>query len=234
VGALPRGKFYPVARFGLRFTYRARCEFEHRVRGETGRQPPRTHAAPDLFHSQFAIQVNEIDGELHAERVDRLAGPDPQAFSRPEFLASQQTLPSLRAVIRNLHAMGEHRLAGEVRDPETKILFCLAAPSEAVEERANRFHAVAALSPFSEEMLRLASDAMTHSRLVQRPKADDVYRLSFTKTARKTILRLKLLQVLPNSINAQTIRRAYRQQVHDGQETVHECECPRQMQAEYT
>ena len=150
--ALPHGEFYPVAGFGLCFAYRARCELEHRVRGETGREPPGTHAAPDLFHSQFAVQVNEIDGELHAERVDRFAGPDPQAFSRPEFLASQQTLPALRALIRNLHGMGEHRLAGEVRDPETKIGFRLAAPSKAVEDRANRFHPVAALSPFSEEM----------------------------------------------------------------------------------
>lgn len=234
MGALPRGKFYPVARFGLRFTYRARCEFEHRVRGETGRQPPRTHAAPDLFHSQFAVKVNEVDGELHAEGVDGFAGPDPQAFSRPEFLASQQTLPALRAVIRNLHGMGEHRLAGEVRDPETKIGFCLAAPSEAVEDRTNRFHAGAALSPFSEEMLRLASVAMTKSTLVQRPKVNDVYRLSFTRPRGRQLYDSKLLQMLPNSINAQTIRRPYRQQVYDGEETVHECECPRQMQAEYT
>ena len=143
-GTLPHGKFYPVARFGLRFAYRARCELEHRVGGETGREPPGTHAAPDFFHSQFPVQVNEIDGELHEERVDRFAGPDPQAFSRPEFLAPQQTLPALRADIRNLHALGELRLAGEVRDPETKIGFCLAAPSETVQDRANRFHRVAA------------------------------------------------------------------------------------------
>jgi hypothetical protein len=89
---------------------------------------------------------------LHAERVDRFAGPDPQAFSRPEFLASQQTLPALHAVIGNLRAMRELRVAGEIRDPETKIGFRLAAPREAVEDRANRFHPVAALSPFSEEM----------------------------------------------------------------------------------
>jgi hypothetical protein len=164
------------------------------VRGETGREPPGTHAAPDLFHSQFAVQVNEIDGELHEECVDRFAGPDPQAFSRAEFLAPQQTLPALRAFIRNLHGMGEHRLAGDVRDPETKIGFRLAAPSEAVEDGANRIHPVAALSPFSEEM-RLASvprhagaGAMTDSTLVQRPKIGDVYRLSLTKTATKTIL----------------------------------------------
>jgi hypothetical protein len=89
---------------------------------------------------------------LHAERVDRFAGPDPQAFSRPEFLASQQTLPTLRADIRNLYAMGEHRLAGEVRDPETKIGLLLAAPGKAIEDRANRFHTVAVLSPFFQEI----------------------------------------------------------------------------------
>jgi hypothetical protein len=32
-GALPHGKFNLVARFGLRFAYRARCELEHRVGG---------------------------------------------------------------------------------------------------------------------------------------------------------------------------------------------------------
>jgi hypothetical protein len=137
-----RGEFEPVSRPGLRPADGARGKLEHRVRGETGRQPPRRHIAPDLLHSQVAVQVNEIDGELHAKGVYSFAGEDPQTFSGPEPLTAQQTLSALRAVIRHFRPMGKLGVAGEVRDPQAKIGLRPAAPSEAVEDGADRIHQV--------------------------------------------------------------------------------------------
>lgn len=146
-----RGKFELVSPSGLRPADRARGKLEHRVRGETGRQPPRRHIAPDLFHSYVAVQVNEIDGELHAEGVYSFAGEDPQTFSGPKPLTAQQTLSALRAVIRHFRAMGKLGVAGEVGDPQAKIGLRPATPGEAVEDGADRIHQFA-LGSFHLEM----------------------------------------------------------------------------------
>jgi len=145
---------------------------------------------------------------LHAKGVYSFAGEDPQTFSGLKPPTAQQTLSALRAVIRHFRAMGKLGVAGEVRDPQAKIGLRPAAPSEAIEDGADRIHQVVALGPSIQKCEQVCEN--------------------------ETSVRRWLLQAPPDAINTQAIGRTYWQQINYGQEAVHERECPGQMPAQYT
>jgi hypothetical protein len=64
----------------------------------------------------LAVQINEVDGELHSEGVDGLTGDDPQALPWRKPLAAKQAFPALGAFIGDFRTSGKHSLAREVRD----------------------------------------------------------------------------------------------------------------------
>ena len=57
---------------------------------------------PDLFDPVLAVEIDQVNGKLHEERVHRLAGNNPKAFPLCQSLASQQALVSLLAGIGRL------------------------------------------------------------------------------------------------------------------------------------
>jgi hypothetical protein len=103
------------------------------MRGETYRQPPWKHIAADFYYSVTAVQIDEVDWELHAEGVHGFTGEYPQTFARRKPLAPQQTLSTLCAFVGDFHVAGEQRLASEVRDPQARVGSCPAVLSEAVQ-----------------------------------------------------------------------------------------------------
>jgi hypothetical protein len=84
--------------------------------GETRRQPPGRHIAPDLLYFFLAVKIDEVDRELHADGVDGLTGKDPKTFSGKKLAASKQTFSARCAIVGNLHASSELGLPGEIYD----------------------------------------------------------------------------------------------------------------------
>jgi hypothetical protein len=82
--------------------------------GEASGETPGRDIASQLFDSLPAVNVNEVDGELHPEGVDRFAGHDPKASAWRQALAPEEALASFGTRVGLLEAGGEHGFAGEV------------------------------------------------------------------------------------------------------------------------
>jgi len=116
-----RGKFEIVSRAGLGAANRAGGELDHRMRGQTGRKPPRWYGAPHLLHCLISVQVDKVDGESHAEGVHRFTGDDPQTFSGRETTPSEQAFPARCTMIRDLHRASENGPPCEIQDFESRV-----------------------------------------------------------------------------------------------------------------
>lgn len=66
-------------------------QLEDRMRGEAGREAPWADVAPDLLNLFFAVDVDEIDWKLHEKGMDRRTGDNPEASSRWEARASEES-----------------------------------------------------------------------------------------------------------------------------------------------
>jgi len=104
------------------------------VRGETYRQPPWRHIVADFYDSVAAVQIDEIDRELHAEGVYGFTGDYPQTFARRKPLAPQQTPSTRCAFVGDYHVAGEQGLASDVRDPYASVRCWPAVLSEAAQQ----------------------------------------------------------------------------------------------------
>ena len=116
-----RGKFELVSRAGLGAANGAGGELDHRMRGQTGRKPPRWYGAPHLLHCLISVQVDKVDGESHAEGVHRFTGDDPQTFSGRETTPSEQAFPARCTMIRDLHRASENGPPCEIQDFESRV-----------------------------------------------------------------------------------------------------------------
>ena len=116
-----RGKFEIVPRAGLRAANRAGGQFDHRMRGQAGRKPPRWHGAPHLLHRLISVQVHKVDGESHAEGVYRFTGDDPQTLSGRETTPPEQALPPRCTMIGDLDRGGENGPPCEIQDFESRV-----------------------------------------------------------------------------------------------------------------
>lgn len=88
------------------------------MRGEAGRETPRTDVTPDFFHAFVAVDVDEIDRKLHEKGVYRFTGNDPEAGARRKVSASQQAFVACGTVIGKLGTTGELGLTGKIGDSE--------------------------------------------------------------------------------------------------------------------
>ena len=61
---------------------------------------------PHLADFLLLVEVNQIDGKLHEERVDRLARADPQPFTRFQPLMLEEAGAPLSAGIRHIRGGG--------------------------------------------------------------------------------------------------------------------------------
>src|SRR3981081_3607458 len=100
--------------------------------GETRRQSPGRHVAPDLLYFLLAVEIDEVDRELHVEGVDGLTGNDPKTFSGGKFASSQQASSARCAIVGNLHAISELGLPGEIHYFQPGLWLGVAAVEEAV------------------------------------------------------------------------------------------------------
>ena len=82
--------------------------------GEACGETPGGYLAPHFFDSLPAVNVDEVDGELHPEGVDRFAGHDPKASAWRQALAPEKSLASFGARVCLLEAGCEHSFAGKV------------------------------------------------------------------------------------------------------------------------
>ena len=73
------------------------------------------HSLLTFRHSLFAVHVNQIDRESHAEGMHGFTGNDPHAFSRSQAIASQQPFAACGSVIGYFHPFGKYQLASQIR-----------------------------------------------------------------------------------------------------------------------
>ena len=110
---------------GLRERYRQSTQLQN-ARRDT-RTCARVSHCSHFFHSLVAVYVHKVDGEAHAEGMHGFTGNDPQAFSRPQCIASEQTSAAGRATIGDFHSFRKNRPAGQVRDVQPDIGYCIAS-----------------------------------------------------------------------------------------------------------
>jgi hypothetical protein len=126
-----RGDFELISSIRLGRADGAWGKFEHRMREDACRQPPRTYVASNLSYSQVTVEVDQIDGELHANRMYGLTGQNPNAFPGQQKITPQQSFPARRTVGGEFHAGGELGLPSDVPNSEMHIRLRLATEIEA-------------------------------------------------------------------------------------------------------
>ncbi len=78
---------------------RAWGKFEHGVRGNACRKPPRIYVASYLSYAKITVEVDQIDGEAHANCVYGPARQNPKPFPGEQGITSQQSFPTCRTVV---------------------------------------------------------------------------------------------------------------------------------------
>lgn len=91
------------------------------MRREAGREPPWRHIAAQFLNSLFTVDVDEINGELHPERVYRLAGNDPEPTARRQTLSAKKPLAARGACASLFQTSCENGVTSEVADEETNL-----------------------------------------------------------------------------------------------------------------
>src|SRR5579864_2564983 len=87
-------------------------QFQHRMRCEANRHSRTLHILSDLEYFTLLVQEQHIDGKLHAEGMNRLAGCDPEAFPRFEPGVLEKSGPSFRAGIGDADAITKDCISG--------------------------------------------------------------------------------------------------------------------------
>ena len=90
----------------------------------------------DLPDSVPAIQIDQVNGELHEEGVYGFTGEDPQAFSGSQPRAPQQALATPGTAVGHFQAGGKHSMAGEICDLQAGLRGWRAALSETIPRPA--------------------------------------------------------------------------------------------------
>jgi hypothetical protein len=68
------------------------------MRSQADGHAPSSHVCSDFQDFLASAEKNNVDGEIHSERVYRFAGNDPKPFTRIESLMFQETRPAAAAV----------------------------------------------------------------------------------------------------------------------------------------
>lgn len=116
-------EFELISGRSLRACNNARREFNDRVRGKTRRKSPWADVASDFFNSLFAVDIDEVDGELHKKSVHGFTRNDPEARSRRKTGASQQSSVAGGPMVGNFGIVGKLSSAGKIRDPDQGVRF---------------------------------------------------------------------------------------------------------------
>ena len=82
------------------------------MRGETGGQPPWGNRVPHLADFPMLVEVDEVDGKLHEERMDRFTRHDPQTGAGIQSCVVEQPDTALFTGVRDVHGFAKDGVAG--------------------------------------------------------------------------------------------------------------------------
>jgi hypothetical protein len=146
-----------ISTLGVRVADSSRGQFKNRICGEAERHPPWAHIASEFLHPILAIQIDQVDRELHTEGVDCFTRDNPETFSGGKMSAPEQPLPARCSLVGHLHRTSQECLAVRVVDFKAEIWLHFAAidgSAQKVEGRVTAFaflwrHASASASALS-------------------------------------------------------------------------------------
>ena len=101
------------------------------MRGETGRQPPWGNGVPHLANFPMLVEVDEVDRELHEERMDRFTRHDPQTGAGVQPCVLEQPDTALLTGVRDFHGFAKDGVAGLI--PHQDFQFCRLSHGEGGE-----------------------------------------------------------------------------------------------------
>jgi hypothetical protein len=87
----------------------ANRKFQYRMSTQACGDAPWPYSAPNLPHSVFPIQIDQIDWKLHEERVDGFAWNNPKPSAAIESIATEQPLGAFASTVRHFKPRGKHR-----------------------------------------------------------------------------------------------------------------------------
>ena len=99
-------------------------QLQNRVRKNTEGDTAADHVRANLQHLLFFRKEQDVDGELHPEAVDALAGDDPESLTGRKPLVFQQAGATGRAGVGDIGAVGQHGISGLIRDAELQAAYC--------------------------------------------------------------------------------------------------------------
>ena len=92
------------------------------MRRQARRHAPRRNRMTDLAHLMFAIDVHQVDGELHEEGVDRFARHDPQSRAGIEMRVLEESGAALLAGVGEIDRVAQHCAAGLIAHQDFQTL----------------------------------------------------------------------------------------------------------------
>ena len=115
-GIWPERKYF--ANLALAGYQGAGWKFQNGIRGETMGNAPWPEILNQFAYPALAIEINKVNGEPHANRVNALARDNPQPSSWRQALLPQQALSAAFAGKSLVYAAGDRYAARFVGDGE--------------------------------------------------------------------------------------------------------------------
>lgn len=110
------GEFELISALGSGSLESSGGQFNDGVGGKAGRESPGADIYADFFYLFMAINIKEIERELHEECMDGFAGHDPQAAACREAGSAEESFITSGGCFRNLDLGSDFSLPGEVSD----------------------------------------------------------------------------------------------------------------------
>ena len=85
---------------------------------------------PDFANPLAAIEINQIDGELHKKGVDRLARDDPQALALLQAPVLEETGTARRAVAGHTDTLPQNRVSGVIPHSDGQFPLNITQPAQ--------------------------------------------------------------------------------------------------------
>jgi hypothetical protein len=95
-------QFQLIAFLSICAINRTRRQFQHGMRGKAHRETPRLKRPNYSTYPMPAIQIDQVERELHEECVDRFARNDPEPGTFIQLVVFEKTCPSLRTAFSGI------------------------------------------------------------------------------------------------------------------------------------
>jgi hypothetical protein len=85
---------------------------------------------PNLPYTLAAVHIDNVNGELHAKGMHRLARNDPEAFTLGQSRAPKQAPAAARCITGNINTSCKLRLPSPIDDAALRACFAAAMPGK--------------------------------------------------------------------------------------------------------